>query len=522
MAARTLLCLSTAGVSAARWTGRLVEPRLFDDTDAGRIGLEQYLRRHAGAPVHLMVDTVDEDYRFETLPRVGGRDRREMLERKLRQLYRNSPYCAASQQPEPKVKREKGSRRESRYLFTALTSSDLLTPWLEIVARCGAPLAAIYPLPAVTAGVAAKLKLTDPNVLVISKHAAGLRQTFLKDGAFRITRLTPLRGPSEGTVDQSFAREVGNTRMYLDALSVTAADDTVQVLILDQDNSLASLRDALLKTRGNMQCQRLTREELVERLGVPPAALMATPDALHLHLLGQRLPRENLAPAALREGYRQYQLRRAMVGGAAGVAVLGALWFGLDLWRASSIDEETAEITVQTQRYQKLYQDITRQFPEAPVGSAALKQTVDVALRLKEDMRTPEPAFGILSKALEASPTVMLTSLTWKHGQSGELAGTSPSGTAPSGSAPPREMALFSGEIAPFSGDYRTAEQTIRAFVERLRSDPGVAEVKVLRWPLDASSKQTLSGSTTSRAEQVLSAPFEISMVLKPVPGVRS
>jgi hypothetical protein len=517
MAARTLLCLSTAGVSAARWTGKLLEPRLFDDNDAGRIGLEQYLHQHARTPVWLMVDSVDEDYRFEMLPRVGGRDRRELLERKLRQIYRNSPYCAARAQPEPKGKRDKGVRREMRYLFTALTSSDQLTPWLQIIERSGAPLAGIYPLPTVTAGIAARLKLTEPNVLVISKHAAGLRQTFLKDGAFRITRLTPLRGPSEGTVDQSFAREVGNTRMYLDALSVTSADDVVQVLILDQDNSLASLRDALLKARSNMQCERLTREELVHRLDVTPAALLATPDALHLQLLGERPPGENLAPAELREGYRTYQLRRAMLGAAVGVATLGALWFGVDLWRVHSIEQETAETDVQAERYQKLYQDLTLQFPEAPVESAVLKQTVDVALRLKDLGHTPEPAFAVLSRALDASPTVRLTSLAWRQGHASDLAGVFPGGITADAQA--REVAIVSGEILPFGGDYRTAEQTIRTFVERLRNDPVIAEVRVVRWPLDASSKQTLSGSTSARSEQVLSAPFEIAVLLKPLPG---
>ncbi len=44
-----------------------------------------------GVPAYLMADTVDEDYRFETLPHTTGKDRRDMVERKLKQLYRSTP-----------------------------------------------------------------------------------------------------------------------------------------------------------------------------------------------------------------------------------------------------------------------------------------------------------------------------------------------------------------------------------------------------------------------------------------------
>ena len=217
--------------------------------------------------MYVAVDTVDEDYRFETLPHASGGDRKQLVERKLKQLYRSTPYFSATLQ-----ERDKDKRKDDRYLFCALTNPELLAPWLKAIEARELPLAGVYPLPTVTAAALAKLKLKSPNLLLISKHIAGLRQTFLKNGRFRITRLTQMRGSGDRTIDRSFAEEVSNTRMYLDALSVTTADETVQVVILDQDNSLASLREALNNGRGNLQCQRLTREELVLKLRIPAAS----------------------------------------------------------------------------------------------------------------------------------------------------------------------------------------------------------------------------------------------------------
>ena len=71
------------------------------------------------------------------------------------------------------------------------------------------------------------------------------------------------------------------------------------------------------------------------------------------------------------------------------------------------------------------------------------------------------------------------------------------------------------GDIQPFNGDYRTAVATIRDFADRLRKNPAVADVKILKLPLDENSRQTLSGSTATRTEQQATAQFEIVITLR-------
>ena len=73
----------------------------------------------------------------------------------------------------------------------------------------------------------------------------------------------------------------------------------------------------------------------------------------------------------------------------------------------------------------------------------------------------------------------------------------------------------MTGEIAPFNGDYRTAVATIRAFAEDLRNDPRVADARILKLPLDDSSRQNLSGTTAIRTEQQVGAKFEIAITLR-------
>jgi hypothetical protein len=512
MAARILICVSAAGASVARWNGKIAQCAHFDESDAGIAQFESYLRSIKGIPVHVVVDTVDEDYRFETLPHTSGGDRKQLIERKLKQLYRTTPYVSATLQD-----RDKGKRKDDRFLFCALTNTELLAPWLEAIEARDLPLAGIYPVATTAVAAVTKLKLKSPNLLLISKHAAGLRQTFLKNGRFRITRLTPMRSGGDRTIDRSFAEEVSNTRMYLDALSITTADETVQVVILDQDNSLAALREALNNARGNLQCDRITREELVLKLRVPAPTLAVTPDALPLYLLGEHVPEENLAPAAMRQGYSVYRNARRLYAASGAFALLGAIWFGFDLYQLKDIDAQTRDAADQAAKFHARYQELTRQFPATPVPSATLKQTVDTALRLRETARTPETLFAVISEALEGSPTITLTSLGWKHGRYADAqAAFAPAGaTGGAGDGSLRQVGLIVGDVRLSSGDYRTAVATIREFAEQLRKNPSVADVKILKLPLDENSRQTLSGSTSTRAEQQASAQFEIAVTLR-------
>ena len=126
---------------------RLIGCRGFEDDEAGPAAFQNLLRSAAGVPVYLMADTVDEDYRFETLPHASGSDRREMVERKLKQLYRSTPFYGASLQ-----EREGDKRRDDRYLFAALTNPEIFNPWLQILLAAKAPIAGVFPLPMVSLG----------------------------------------------------------------------------------------------------------------------------------------------------------------------------------------------------------------------------------------------------------------------------------------------------------------------------------------------------------------------------------
>ncbi|HSE00954.1 MAG TPA: hypothetical protein VLB72_09510, partial [Burkholderiales bacterium] len=92
MADKLLIGVSAPVVTTAHWRGgRIAECLTFANDEGGQADFKEYLARLPDMPAYIMVDAVEEDYRFETLPHAFGRDRADMVTRKLRQHYRNTP-----------------------------------------------------------------------------------------------------------------------------------------------------------------------------------------------------------------------------------------------------------------------------------------------------------------------------------------------------------------------------------------------------------------------------------------------
>lgn len=517
MAEKLLICISAQQTSAAHWQGdRIADRQVFSKNDSGFAAFREYLAPFSNVPTYIMVDAVEEDYRFETLPHAFGSDRATMVSRKLKQHYRNAPFVAAWLQG-----RDSGKRRDDRYLFSALTNSDIVAGWLLAVVDCGLPVAGVYLLPIVSTALPDKLQLKATNLLIVAQHSAGLRLTFFLNGQFRLSRLTRSEGASDRV--HFISEEISNTRLYLHAVRGAALDEPLTVLLLDRNNDLAEAVQIIARDNPSLNCKRVGREELASRLGIVEQQLDLSPDVIYLHLLGLKVPESNLAPAAVTVGFRRYRAKRALYAAAGVVAMIGLVWSSSNAYQNMEAATETAGAARQTALQQVQYQEATRLFPAAPASAEQMKKAVEIAQKLKETIRTPEMMMGIISKALEASPSIVIRDFGWKYGP-GEIdsGGTSTRAAAETaapaaGTAPQRRQSgLIEGEVRPFRGDYREAIETINAFARRLELDPMVAEVRIIKLPLNVNPTLSLSGNTLDSREQSGTADFKLLIVKKP------
>ena len=497
--------------------GKLGRCRVFRNDEPGRQNFDRLLASVRNVPVHVMVDVVEEDYRFELLPHARGRDRGELLERRLRQLYRNTPYSAAVLQG-----RDAGKRRDDQYLFLALLNPDLVENWLAQVRSHDLPVAGVYLLPVVAEPLIPKIAPATPNLLLVARHSGGLRLTFFRQGKLRISRLTRVETADTRARLTVFTEEIANTRLYLHAMRVMTLDENLSVIVLDRDGSLAGLEQSVAREVSNAQASRIGIADIVASTNIAETIVADEPDALYLHYLGLQ-PHGNLAPELVTERFQIYQLRRALYATAAVAGLVSIAWFALNAYQVYDLRSQQALAIGQAADFQRRYQEVTRRFPATPTNADNLVAAVQTAERLDTTKRTPEPAMIVVSRALEQFPNFQLKSFGWRYGvrdfdtevaaRRSEEAPAAPGAPAPV--ARRKQSAFVEAEIRPFSGDYRSALDTISRFAETLRQDPAVAEVNVVGLPLNVSPTMALSGSTTESVDRPTSAPFRVHLVLK-------
>jgi hypothetical protein len=520
---KLLVCVSALQASVAHWRGgKIAQLEQFAHDERGLADFRQFLTPHSNVPVYMMVDAVEEDYRFETLPHSSGRDRGQMVARKLRQHYRNTPYIGAWLQG-----RESDKRRDDRYLFSALTNPDIPEDWLKIVAAQELPLAALYLLPMISGGLLDKLQVKTANILLAVQHTGGLRLTFFRDRQFRLSRLT--RGDGSKTTDplRLYAGEISNTRLYLHALRTATLDEHLTVLLVDRNDELEEVAEAITRDNPSLDSVRVGRAELSSRLGIDSQLLAASPDAVYLQLLGLQAPAGNIAPATATLGYRRYRARRAIYAACAGIGAIAVLWSAVNGWQAYRENSKAEEVTAQITAHELQYQQITRQFPPAPTTGDNLKRAVEIAKAVRESARDPLPMMVAISEGLAATPEVFIREFGWRYATSDIEKGSE--GAAATASAPAQppgagatrparhQSAYLSGEIRPFRGDYRAAIDTINVLADRLRRNPAVADVRATKMPLNVSPTAALSGNTLdSTRTQAATAEFELVVVFKP------
>jgi len=496
MAAKIIVSVAPQRAIAAVFeNGKLGPCQEYALNEQGRQGFGNLLLAHTGAPVRLMVDTVEEDYHTEVLPHVSGSARQELVRRKLGQLYRSTPYHAAWIQG-----REPDKRRDDRYLFVALTNAEILRPWLETLQSFQAPLAGVYLFPMVTQELVARLKLAMSDLLVVSRHNGGLRQSYFQGGLLKASRLA-LAEREHSPSAANLAADIVKTRLYLNSLRLTAHETKLAVLLLDTDGSMESLQQCLHSTPGIASSQRLSLDELSARLGGVP---LRGPHALHMTVLGMRCPAHNLAPPGTTRNFRGHRQRRLLLAASAAVTAVAMIVAGATLYQGHRLGRATLQLETEARSLQASYDAIAKAFPHAPASAGNLEKAVQLSIRLGQDSRTPDQFMLAVSRTLESSPEIMLFHLAWKFGAAAQDGGDN--GWIESG--------MVEGEIRPFQGDYRRAMKSVERFAEKMAQHPDIASVSVLQMPLDIHSSAALSGSTQGSSEAAR-AGFKIRVVLK-------
>jgi len=532
---KLVLCATANHLLAGLWrAGKLQGSQAFKNDANGHVLFAEFLQQYPATPVYLIADAVEEDYRLESVPHTSGPAKRELITRKMNQFYRGLVYRTAHF-----VSRELDKRKDDKYLFVALNNADFLEDWVRIIHAEHVQLVGVYLLPMLSQVLVKQLKLLSPHILLCEKLSSGLRQTYFHNGRLRMSRLVPNAPTAANQLGYFYLVETEKTRLYLMSQRFITRETPINLVLAGIDGSTQHISQGISQEQG-IECSDINLSEIAKSLSLPANLIEQMPELLHMQLLASGNVVDNLAPELLTKEYEFNQLKRVIKITTFVLAMLGLLVAAFIFYQGFSYQSALKDATEDTALQQRRYDDAAKNFPVTTISSEDLKTAVELDKLIASYPKSPRRMMSVISAALEQMPEVQLGRLRWalSHDMNiedqDELITLSASAlpanangtfansdTVNSDPTKFNELGFVTAEISGFSGDYRSALNSVNTFVEKLKADKNVALVEVLQEPVNVSSFVNLQGTTTDeQATQPQAALFKLKVILKAIDAV--
>lgn len=481
-------------------------------SDAGYAAVCAALLEHEAPPVAVLTDLIEEEFREESLPHTIGRDRATLHARHAGKLFRSTPYRHYRV-----IDRQKQGRRDDQVLFSALTNRDNIEPLLNALATAGVPVKGVYSLPIVSRHLVKSLGVQNGNVLLVTEQPdGGLRETFVRDGQVRFSRLAPINENSARRYAQILTAEAQKTRRYLHTLRLLGHDQPLDVFALCDSARLEALQQQP-NDDGNIRIQGIDLSHLTRLLGLPDSPDTGLSDGLFCYLLHKYRSGNHYARAADLRNWRTHQVRLGMLAASWLIAVGALVLSGMNIVDARLVEREAAKLGELSAQTGHAYEQIEQGLPVQPDAALAMREALDVAGRLKSYPLKIDRLYRLVGSGLSAQPGLALDKFSWfvtPDRDARKPAEVQPGDEPSSLPASPYLVTRISGHVRNFNGDYARVQQQVEYMADWLSKQPGVIGVQVIRKPLNTRADNNLQGGMAVNEDREI-AEFELRLVLE-------
>jgi hypothetical protein len=410
VAARHILYLTNANlVSLVVRGGRVVERKVFAASAAGIAEFEAYEPAHRRLPTNLITDLAEEEFRLDTIPHVGGRDREAILARKLSQLFRNTAYRHAIAQG-----REPEGRRDDRVVYTAITNEEILRPWVGVLERLSVPVDGIHSAAVLSGRLLGELGLVFPHALLVTFTPGGaVRQAYFRDKEIKFSRLTPLEVEEGDSLGGFLAGETARTWQYLDSQRYFAPTDRLEVCVLVHARDRIAI-EPVLRDYDQIRYRLIDIEQAAAKVGMKPPPTSSSAEEILAHLFLRRGEVNHFASPELR---RFGALRHARIGINAAAVVILAAGLGYGGWNLSlALQNREKELRTvqQLQAVNREHDEVLRAMPAQGVAGQTMRDSVAFYSGWLRDYPTVASFLIPISTVLDHYPMVRLTQIEWQ------------------------------------------------------------------------------------------------------------
>jgi hypothetical protein len=519
-----LLYLTNERLLSVIWrNGKTLAAESFAVDDAGQVAFANYLKRCAKLRAYFLVDLIEEDFRLDTIPHVRGSDRRELLDRKLNQMFRGTPFRHAIV-----LDRESAGRRDDRVLYTSITNAELLTPWLDLLDAERTPLVGIYSAPLLSPRLLKPLGQSAKHQLLVTIHQGNhLRQSYTHLGKTKFSRMTPMGNAFVNNRALAISEEVRKTWEYLESLRYFESGETLHVCVIADPTEFKESVGALAQQSG-LSYEFVDIAKAAKSVGLTQPRPNSNAEWLLLHLLGRAAPKNHFARRELVHRAVIWRVKQTAIAAGAGALLLGTSFGSANFIDGKFTANQVLEIQKETTRIEQERQLVMRGLPDSSVAPDVMGRTVNFYNQTVQ--ASPDFAHTVvaLSRILVRFPHTELSDLAWATtaDPSKPAANTATFGVdmptqtvgddAPNMTVDGRlyQVLILVATLDGVGQNQRQALDHIGSLKRAIETDLS-AKVSILAQPLDPSASASLRGSAKPTQEKS-NAAFALKIILPP------
>jgi hypothetical protein len=513
------------------WHGRSYTPVASYAPRTGEpSALLTFLRENDGGTIGISVDVLEEEHSLDRIAKLGQRDQKAMLERKLARTFPRTEFRSATVQG-----RTEGNPNNQDVLFSALTQPDHLRKLVEQLSAAKLPVIGVCSPAVQSLPIVDKLRARTSNraaaALLVTRDQQGrLRLAFFRNRKLVGSRLLRKSLSARPGDMLRLLRQLEESVRYFDPSFMVSATNPVDVFMLGEPAAAAEDVTADGGGHEGFHLHPVSLDSVSGALGIHTRLEPGQADLLFIEAMRRHAPMGNYLPAAGRRYFQLGQLRKyaqaaCLVLGTA--ALLAGTWNGLSLLDtnlqtrdvSNSLDTVTAGVQTHSE-----YQS------DSAIDPLQMQRVVSAWQALVANRTEPREIFALISQAVERQPRLQIDAIGWSP-----LAAITPAAetdaeeSSDAAAEPDAESAgemasnmpddsrirvTVRGRVEPFDRNYPLAFAEVDSFINSLRSDPRVSSVNARQQPLDIRPGSTLTGEI-SQANKAVEATFAIDIVMR-------
>lgn len=403
------------------------------------VGFEQkfrdFLEKSPAGIISIFVDVMGEEIRHEHIPHIGGQDRERLLKRKFKSLFPTADLTWKQH-----LEREKDGRKDDIYLLLGITLPAPARQAMELLVECGKEVRGVYFLPVLQQQLSGLLPDISQHLIIssipgIQKNKKNYRQTFYKDKALSVSRLTAAAAASEQEMFDQLFREIERTYQFLDGTRQLDQSKPLNVIVMLSEHDAACLIDH--SSNANIDFNYASLAELAQKLG------MNSDKIYHdlPELLCEQAIRKNLKPHSRPAdicGQHKVNVLKQRLNLSSVAVIMISLIIAGGLWlSAHQQSEKYALLVSEVAKTEQQKASLSGQLPVTEVPPKMMHQAVQLYRDIASNSYKPDQVLEIIAAAYNGYQDIALKQVIWVNmGQNESNPNDPDGGSSRSGDVP--------------------------------------------------------------------------------------